>query len=111
MTGGSYEFVRGRIVHKSAMKQSEIFIASFLLRLFTQTQSFMRGDDLLPETDSDVDDTRRRMPDSAYFTAEQKWAVCLFERVKTTFVIEILSDSESHEDVLDKIQNHFDGGA
>ena len=111
VTEGSYEFVRGRILPKPSMKQNEIFIASFLNRLFIQTQSFQRGGELLPETDSYVDSVRKRVPDLTYFTAEQKQAVRLGERVKTNFAIEILSDSESHEDVLDKLQDYFDGGA
>ena len=32
------------------------------------------------------------------------------EKQATRFAIEILSDSESHQDVLDKIQDYFDGG-
>ncbi len=31
--------------------------------------------------------------------------------MNTLFAIEILSDSESYEDVLDKLQDYFDGGA
>jgi Uma2 family endonuclease len=32
------------------------------------------------------------------------------EKQATRFAIEILSDSESYQDVLDKIQDYFDGG-
>ena len=35
----------------------------------------------------------------------------LKEKQATQFAIEILSDSESYQDVLDKIQDYFDGGA
>lgn len=111
VTEGNYEFVRGRIIPKLSMKQNEIFIASFLNRLFIQTISFRRGDELLPETDSYVDGVRKRVPDLTYFTTEQKQAIRRGERVNTLFAIEILSDSESHEDVLDKLQDYFDGGA
>ncbi len=107
---GSYEFVRGRIIPKPGMKQNEISIAKFLTRQFIRTVAFEKGDELIPETDSYVDGTRKRIPDLTYFTVEQQEAIRRGERVNTLFAIEILSDSESHEDVLDKIQDYFDGG-
>lgn len=111
VTEGSYEFVQGRIIPKSAIKQDEIFIASFLTRLFISTSSFQKGDELMPKMDSYVDGSRKRVPDLTYFTVSQKEAIRCGERVNTAFAIEILSDSESHQDVLDKIQDYFDGGA
>ena len=107
---GSYEFVRGRIIPKPGMKQNEISIAKFLTRLFIRTAVFAKGDELIPETDSYVDGARKRIPDLTYFTVEQQEAIRRGERVNTLFAIEILSDSETHEDVLDKIQDYFDGG-
>lgn len=111
VTEGSYEFVRGRIIPKPAMKQEEIFIAKFLTRLFTKTGAYQRGDELIPETDSYVDGTRKRVPDLTYFTWEQQEAIRRGERARTRFAIEILSDSESFQDVTDKVQDYFDGGA
>ena len=113
---GSYEFVQGRIIHKPAMKQDEIFITRFLIRSFVQTSAFQQGNDLLPEFDSYVDGWRKRVPDLTYFTVGQLEAIRRGERVNTLFAIEILSDSETHEDVLEKIaergpQDYFDGGA
>ncbi|RRB04448.1 Uma2 family endonuclease [Larkinella rosea] len=111
VTEGSFEFVRGRILPKESMKQDEIYIANFLLRNFVQTTYFQKGDLLIPETDSYVDGFRKRIPDLTYFTAEQLQTIRRGERVKTAFAIEILSDSETYEDVNDKIQDYFDGGA
>ncbi|CCH03372.1 protein of unknown function DUF820 [Fibrella aestuarina BUZ 2] len=108
---GSYEFVRGRVIPKPAMKQDEVFITDFLLRLFTKTNAYAQGDSLLPETDSYVDGVRKRIPDITYLTAEQKQAIRRGERVSTLFAIELLSESESFEDVTDKIQDYFDAGA
>ena len=65
----------------------------------------------MPEGDSYVDDKRKRVPDLIYVTAEQHKAIRQGEKIKTLFAIEILSDSESYEDVLDKLQDYFDGGA
>ena len=108
---GSYEFVRGRIIEKKEMKQAEYLILKFLTRLFTQTGAYEKGDELTPEMDSYVDNTRKRRPDLAYFTLEQIVETGQGIRQKTRFPIEILSDSESYRDVTDKIQDYFDGGA
>lgn len=107
---GSYEFVRGRIIPKAGMKQDEFDIADFLQRQFSQTAAYGQKHLLLPEGDSYVDEKRKRIPDLTYITAEQRQAIRRGERVSTLFAIEILSDSETHEDVLDKIQDYFDGG-
>ena len=107
---GSFEFVRGHIIPKS-MKQNEIDIADFLARQFTQTVVYQHKHGLYAEMDSYIDNTRKRTPDLTYFTAEQRQAIRRGERVSTLFAIEILSDSESHQDVLDKLQDYFDGGA
>ena len=93
------------------MKQEEYFIVKFLNRLFIKTTAFQQGDELTPEMDSYVDATRRRRPDLAYFTSSQIEGTRAGIRQNTLFAIEILSDSESHEDVLDKLQDYFDGGA
>ena len=111
VTEGSYEFVRGRIIPKLAMKQEEVFIAKFLTRLFTKTAAYQRGDELLPETDSYVDGSRKRVPDLTYLTVEQQEAIRRGERARTRFAIEILSESESFQSVTDKVQDYFDGGA
>lgn len=111
VTEGSYEFVRGRIIPKPAMKQEEVFIAKFLTRLFTKTAAYQRGDELLPETDSYVDGFRKRVPDLTYLTVEQQEAIRGQERARTRFAIEILSESESFQSVADKVQDYFDGGA
>lgn len=107
---GSYEFVRGRIIEKNDMKQNEYLLLKFLTRLFAQTTAYQRGDELTPEMDSYVDGERKRRPDLAYFTLEQINETGLGIRQKTRFAIEILSDSESYEDVLEKIQDYFDAG-
>lgn len=108
---GSYEFVRRRIIEKDSMKQVEYFLIKFLTRLFATTAAYRQGDELTPEMDSYVDDFRKRRPDLAYFTSEQIEATRTGTWQSTRFAIEILSDPESHEDVLEKIQDYFDDGA
>ena len=107
---GSFEFVHGEIIPKS-MKQDEVEIAAFLQNQFATTAAARARHLLMPEADSYVDATRKRIPDLTYFTAEQRQAMRRGERVNTLFAIEILSESETHQDVLDKIQDYFDGGA
>ena len=107
---GSFEFVRGQIIPES-MKQDELEITAFLQSQFATTAVAREKHLLMPEADSYVDSTRKRIPDLTYFTADQRQAIRRGERVHTLFAIEILSDSETHQDVLDKIQDYFDGGA
>ena len=108
---GNYEFVHGTLIPKPAMKQNEFFIADFLIRQFIRTTVFEAGHTLMPEGDSYVDEKRKRIPDLTYITAEQKQAIRRGERVSTLFAIEILSESETYDDILDKLQDYFDGGA
>lgn len=108
---GSYEFVRGRIIEKQDMKQAEYFILKFLTRLFATTAAYAAGDELTPEMDAYVDNVRKRRPDLGYFTLDQINQTRQGIRQKTRFAIEILSDSESHQDVLDKVQDYFDADA
>jgi Uma2 family endonuclease len=109
-TDGNFEFVRGQLIPKS-MKQNEAKIARILTRRFTQTTAYQQNHELMAEMDSYVDSTRKRIPDLTYFTADQLADIEQGKRVGTLFAIEILSDSESQEDVLDKVQDYFDGGA
>lgn len=109
-TDANYEFVRGRIIRKSPMKQEELFIVDFLVRRFVKTAAFEKGDNLLTEFDSYVDSLRKRVPDLAYFSAEQIKKTREGERVMPVFTLEVLSDSESQNDVLEKVQDYFDAG-
>ncbi len=109
-TDFNYEFVRGRIIRKPAMKQEELFIVDFLVRQFVKTAAFGDGDNLLTEFDSYVDALRKRVPDLAFFSAAQIKATRAGERVMPVFTIEVLSDSESQNDVIEKVQDYFDAG-
>jgi Uma2 family endonuclease len=109
-TDANYEFVRGRIIRKPSMKQEELFIVDFLIRRFVKTKAFEQGDNLLTEFDSYVDAYRKRVPDLAYFSATQIADTRTGKRVMPVFTIEVLSDSESQNDVLEKVQDYFDAG-
>lgn len=109
-TDANYEFVRGRIIRKPPMKQEELFIVDFLVRKFVKTAAFSQGDNLLTEFDSYVDPFQKRVPDLAFFNAEQIKATRTGKRVMPVFTLEVLSDSESQNDVLEKVQDYFDAG-
>lgn len=109
-TDANYEFVRGRIIRKPPMKQDELFIVDFLVRKFVKTAAFAQGDNLLTEFDSYVDPFRKRVPDLAFFGAGQIKATRLGKRVMPIFTIEVLSNSELQNDVLEKVQDYFDAG-
>jgi len=102
---GQYEFVRGQIIPKPAMKQDEFYIVKFLNRLFINTEAFRQGDELLQEGDSYVDEERKRIPVLALFSAEQIRAARQNIRTSTAFAIEILSDSEK-ENGSDSVSPH-----
>lgn len=107
---GSFEFIDGKIIPKDAMKQDEAFIATFLQRAFTSTTCYQKGDELMAEMDSYVNATRKRVPDLAYFTADELQQMRRGIRIKSRFTIEILSNSESFEDVIEKVQDYFNAG-
>ncbi len=107
---GNYEFVRGRIIPKPAMKQNEVFIALFLNRLFLTTQAHVQGDAFLAELDAYVDEERKRIPDLSYYPVALLRQMRKGNRVAPPFAIELLSDSEKENDIIEKIQDYFDAG-
>jgi len=107
---GQYEFVRGQIIPKPAMKQNEVFVALFLNRLFLTTQAHANGDALLAELDAYVDEDRKRIPHLSYYPIELLRQMQQDVRVAPPFAIEILSDSEKENDIIEKIQDYFDAG-
>jgi Uma2 family endonuclease len=106
----NYEFVNGEAIKKAPMKQKEIFIVQFLTRLFSRTAAYQNGGELIPEIDVYIDEYRKRVPDLAFFTGEQIRQTRTGAKVVPAFVIEILSNSESFDDVETKIQDYFDAG-
>ena len=106
---GSYEFVRGRIVDRGGVPQRYLRYHSFLTRRFYQTESHQRGDTLMTRLDSYVSATCLRVPDLSYYDVGQLEAMRRKEKQATRFAIEISSGIEPHQDVLDKIEDYFDG--
>ncbi len=109
-TDYNYEFINGQAIKKQPMKQNELFIVKFLTRLFGQNAAYQQGGELLPETDVYIDEYRKRIPDLAFFTAQQIKQAAKNTKVVPSFVVELLSNSESFDDVETKIQDYFDAG-
>ena len=109
-TDYNYEFVNGQAIKKNPMKQNEFRMVDFLVRLFTKTKAYQEGGNLLPEADTYIDEYRKRVPDLAYFTADQIKQAAMGIKVVPAFVIELLSNSESFSDVETKIQDYYDAG-
>lgn len=109
-TDYNYEFLSGVAIKKPAMKQNEIFFVSILLDVFMFTEAFKAKGKLLPETDVYINADRKRIPDLAYFSAQQIKESRKGVKVVPTFVIELLSDSESYAYVQEKIEDYFSAG-
>ena len=106
----NYEFVRGRIIRKPPLKQEEFIVARFLMRAFAKTKLYQQGAEMLSEGDAYVDTFRKRIPDLAVFTDQQIQEAKTEKRFMPPLAIEVLSDSESQNDVLEKVQDYFDAG-
>ena len=106
-----FEFLDGELIEKGAMKQQEIIIIDFLVRMFMKTIAFQNGDILLPEIDSYIHTKRKRIPDLAYFTKGQIVEGAKGVKLATYWAIELLSDSESLEDIEEKVEDYFSAGA
>lgn len=103
-----FEFVNGKIIEKSGMEQEEFFIAQFLMRLFVKTMAYANGDELIVESDSHIDNKRKRIADIGYFTKRQIKEARKGKRFAPALAIEILSPNEKLEEIVDKIQDYFD---
>lgn len=106
-----FEFLDGKWIEKDGMKQEEAYIADLLIRFFVNTEAFQKGDALLPELDSYVNDKRKRIPDLTYLTKAQKIESARGKRVATLFAIELLSDNDYFLDTEKKVEDYFSAGA
>ena len=108
---GSYEFVRGQVIDKGGIEQKYVHVVDFLLRTFVRTDAFSAGDSLAVRCENRLSPFCSRVPDLSLLTFEQRRAIRRGERVSTLFAIELLSESETYNDILEKLQDYFDGGA
>jgi Uma2 family endonuclease len=108
--GYVYEWANGIIIPKKAMQNHERMMVSKILRKFQTTQTFQKGDELLPETDCQLSATQVRRPDIAYFTKDQLLASARGEHPIPSFVVEIISKNDKMDEVEEKRLEYFKAG-
>lgn len=106
----SYEFVNGKVVCKEMIKEDELLIIWWLNKLFKSTAAYQAEAALLAEVGVRLPNENFRVPDLAYFTADQHFAAVKGEHPIPELAIEIISKSESAQHVINKITDYFASG-
>ena len=110
--GFKYEWNNGVLEAEYAMKFSEQILVDTIIRRFCTTNSFKEGNSLLPEVEcylKSIDSVKK--PDICYLTKEQ----IKNSRQKSvdqvpSFLIEIISPSNSVIEIEKKIHDYFQAG-
>lgn len=111
--GFKYEWNNGVIEKSPKMITFEnLYIVQRLNRFFQTTESFRQGGELFTEPESMTSATQLRIPDMAYYTAQQI-ADAAAGKTPTVpeFIIEFVSDNDVHQKVLKKLDEYFHAGA
>lgn len=106
----SYEFVDKKVVSKEMIKEDELIIIWWLNEFFKQTAAFKEKGALVGEVGLRLPNGNFRVPDTAYFTADQHFAAANGKHPTPELTIEILSKSESAQHIADKITDYFAAG-
>lgn len=110
--GYKYEWVRGEVVQTPRdMNQYQYYILDNLQELFTRLrfESKVSGK-LFPEIDTFFLKKVHRRPDMAWFTDEQAARMAHRENQVPNFVIEIVSDHDIVDNLLDKLGDYREAG-
>ncbi len=105
-----YEFANKKVIRKEMIKNLELLIILLLNKYFKLTGSYKKEGSLISEVGMKLQNENFRIPDLAYFTAEQCVAAAKGEYPIPQLAIEFLSKSESAEDIADKINDYFESG-
>ena len=105
-----YEFANKKVIRKEMIKNLELLIILLLNKYFKLTESYKKEGSLISEVGMKLQNENFRIPDLAYFTAEQCVAAAKGEYPIPQLAIEFLSKSESAEDIADKIDDYFSSG-
>ena len=110
--GYKYEWVRGVVVQTPRdMNQYQYYILINLLKVFQQLQQEGKvSGHLLTEIDTFFLKKIHRRPDMAWFTDEQAARMAHRENQVPNFVIEIVSDHDIVDNLLDKLGDYRDAG-
>lgn len=105
-----YEWVDGRVIQtKRDMNQYQFFIASNLQSFFFQLLAEGQVHGMLgTEVDTFFLPKVMRRPDMAWFSDEQVFAMSNRKNQVPQFVIEIISNHDEVDDLLDKLRNYWD---
>jgi Uma2 family endonuclease len=96
--------------YKRKLGKEQRFVVRNIQRAFHKTEAYQLGHDLMSESEMSYDDKRYRIPDLAFYTQEQTAAAAKGEHTISSFVIEILSDTDLARNVEDKIWEYFQEG-
>ena len=108
--GWKYDWNNGEISkYKKMVTEEQRFIVQNLLDAFYEKGLNKHGG-LIPESEMAYDDKRYRIPDLAYFTREQTKAAANGKHTISSFVIEILSNTDFAKDIENKLWEYFDEG-
>ena len=105
-----YEFANKKVIRKEMIKNLELLIILLLNKYFKLTESYKKEGSLISEVGMKLQNENFRIPDLAYFTADQCVAAAKGEYPIPQLAIEFLSKSESAEDIADKINDYFESG-
>ena len=105
-----YEFANKKVIRKEMIKNLELLIILLLNKYFKLTESYKKEGSLISEVGMKLQNENFRIPDLAYFTADQCVAAAKGEYPIPQLAIEFLSKSESAEDIADKINDYFSSG-
>ncbi len=105
-----YEFANKKVIRKEMIKNLELLIILILNKYFKSTEAYKKEGSLISEVGMKLQNENFRIPDLAYFTAEQCVAAAKGDYPIPQLAIEFLSKNEGAEDVADKIDDYFSSG-
>jgi Uma2 family endonuclease len=108
--GWKYDWNSGKITkYKKMVTEEQRYIVQNLLDFFYEKGLNKQGG-LIPESEMAYDDTRYRIPDMAYYTREQTKAAAKGAHTISSFVIEIISNTDYAKDIENKLWEYFQEG-
>jgi Uma2 family endonuclease len=108
--GFKYEWKDGKLLKLNKMESKQSHIVRNLLRFFATLDAYKEGDDLLAETKTKTTESRRRVPDIAYFTLQQQEQMYAGVHITPYFAVEIISPGNSAIEMFDKLSEYLDTG-
>ena len=108
LDGWKYDWNNGIISkYKKMVSEKQRYIVQNLLNAF-YAKGLNKQGGLMPESEMAYDDKRYRIPDIAFFTSEQTKAAANDKHTVSSFVIEILSNTDLAKDIENKLWEYFD---